>query len=606
MTESTKALNSAASTLKKNPGRIDRLVKAAKLLIVPPKQYATGKSKELLEAAVAKLKAKRGLNGVVGEGAGPFSDKALQKSAADNGKTMVAGTAAGALTANAIAGPIRSAKADGHLTRMHKTKRDRDFKKILAGKMPKRDTLKFDDTAGRRIGKVLKKSVRNTTVKGAAAGAALTGAAILARHMKKEAGMNEDTKNKALAATAVGSGAAIGGMLTHDAKKSRVASRLGTKGAYKHMADSSVKGAEKRLADSAKVMRRMGKPLRRAGIKGAIVGGLAGAALGAAQMKKQAGEGMDKQADVVDLGAARKKKLEAGASQSMKTFKSMKLRGEAAKKLAGKAKAKAAGKLGLAAAAGAAVGSAVTKAVGHKKQASSVLASRTVQQRAQQAFKHFKNKDARVAALKSAAKKGAVAGAIVGSGVAVTKKNEQLKKEAAELVIKDGKKYRKGTVASAANKMALAGGIVNTLKGGNVKSLAKHVVGSGLTGAAYGTVRGANRLRKGEVSLSAEEMKKVKGLKKKAAELIHHKGEDIRRGTIGSAAGKMALGGAALGGLAGLAAGPVGGIAGAAYGATQGAIAGGLYGIVRGALRSQDGEKSMAPHEFDKLKAKIA
>ena len=32
MTEGTKALNSSVSTLKKNPGRIGQLVKAAKLL----------------------------------------------------------------------------------------------------------------------------------------------------------------------------------------------------------------------------------------------------------------------------------------------------------------------------------------------------------------------------------------------------------------------------------------------------------------------------------------------------------------------------------------------------------------------------------------------
>lgn len=600
MTESTKTLNSTASTLKKNPGRIGRLVKAAKLLIVPPKQYATGKSKELLEAAVAKLKAKRGLNGVVGEGAGPFSDKALQKSAADEGKTMVAGTAAGALTANAIAGPIRSAKADSHLSRMHKTKRDKDFKKVLAGKMPKRDTLKFDDTAGRRIGKVLKKSVRYTTGKGAAAGAVLTGAALLGRQMKKEASMNKEavdksTKDKALAASAVGSGAALGGMLAHDAKKSRVASRLGTKGAYKHMANPSVEGAAKRLADSAKTMRRMGKPLRRAGIKGAIVGGLAGAALGAAHLKKEA--------EVVDMAAERNKRAADKMSQSQKTFKAMKGRGEAAKKLASKAKLKGAGKLGLAAAAGAAVGAAVA---GHKKEAG-ILNSRTVQQRGAQALKVLKRAQSiekvKVDRLKSHAKKGLVGGAIVAGGVAVTKKNEELKKQAAALVIKDGKKYRKGTVGSAASKVATAAGVVSALRGRNLKGVAKSVLKGGALGGAYGTVRGANRLRKGEVSLSKDEMKK---LTKKAAELLHHNGQDIRRGTIGSAAGKMALTGAGLGALAGLAAGPVGMIAGGAIGGFNGAVTGGLYGIARGALRSQDGEVSMDPTKFDKLKAKVS
>lgn len=201
MTERTKALNSSVSTLKKNPGRIGHLVKTAKALIVPSKQYATGKTKKLLDAAIKKLKAKRGLNGVVGEGAGPFSDKALQKSAG-------------------VAG-------------------------LAARKIEKR--------------------------------------------MEKKA-MNKDTKDKALAASAVGSSAALGGVLAHDAKKSRIASRLATKGAYKHMGDSSIAGAEKRLAGASKVMTRMGKPLRRAGLKGAIAGGLVGAALGAAHLKKQASE----------------------------------------------------------------------------------------------------------------------------------------------------------------------------------------------------------------------------------------------------------------------------------------------------------------------------
>ena len=191
MSESTKALNSQVSTLKKNPGRIGRLVKAAKLLVVPSHQYA-GKAKKLVDEAIKKLKAKRGLNGVTGEGAGPFSDKAMKK----------------------------VHDAQGH---------------------------------------------------------------------KKEA-MEQKTKDRALAASAVGSGAALGGVLAHDAKKSRIASRVATKGAYKHMGDSSVAGAEKRLARTSKVMTRMGKPLRRAGVKGALIGGLAGAALGAAHLKKEASE----------------------------------------------------------------------------------------------------------------------------------------------------------------------------------------------------------------------------------------------------------------------------------------------------------------------------
>ena len=318
MTEGTKALNSSVSTLKKNPGRVGRLVKAAKLLIVPPKQYATGKAREIAEAAVAKLKAKRGLNGVVGEGAGPFSDKALQKKAEDEGKKIALGAAGGALAAHALTSPSRSAEVNYRISRMGRRKGRSDFHKTLSGGRPKRDMLKFDETATRRMGKVVGRKARSVAGKGALAGAVLAGASMLGRHMKKEASMNKDTKDKALAASAVGSGAALGGVLTHDAKKSRIASRVGTKGAYKHMGDSSVAGAEKRLANSAKTLRRMGKPLRRAGIKGAIVGGLAGAALGAAHLKKEA--------EVVDMEAARKKRNEAKKPQSQKTWESMKRR----------------------------------------------------------------------------------------------------------------------------------------------------------------------------------------------------------------------------------------------------------------------------------------
>lgn len=319
MTEGTKALNSSVSTLKKNPGRVGRLVKAAKLLIVPPKQYATGKAREIAEAAVAKLKAKRGLNGVVGEGAGPFSDKALQKKAEDEGKKVALGAAGGALAAHALTSPSRSAEVNYRISRMGRRKGRSDLHRSIFGdKPPKRDMLKFDETATRRMGKVVGRKARSVAGKGALAGAVLAGASMLGRHMKKEASMNKDTKDKALAASAVGSGAALGGVLTHDAKKSRITSRMATKGAYKHMADSSVAGAEKRLARSAKVMGRMAKPLRRAGIKGAIVGGLAGAALGAAHLKKEA--------EVVDMEAARKKRNEAKKPQSQKTWESMKRR----------------------------------------------------------------------------------------------------------------------------------------------------------------------------------------------------------------------------------------------------------------------------------------
>lgn len=312
MTEGIKALNSAVSTLKKNPGRIGRLVKAAQFLIVPPKQYSKGKARELAEAAVAKLKAKRGLNGVVGEGAGSFSDKAMQKKAEDKKGAgyAAAGGAVGAGVGRAMA---REYQKDTIIMRGS----DRTIRQIQAGK-PSSKIHAQTPVFNRRAAKTLKGAGRLGALAGVATGAvAGLGVRKVKNQMEKKA-VDKKTQDRALAASAVGSGAALGGVLTHDAKKSRVTSRMGTKGAYKHMRDPSVEGAEKRLANSAKTLRRMGKPLRRAGIKGAIVGGLAGAALGAAHLKKEA--------EVIDMDAARKKRNEAKKSQSQKTWESMKRR----------------------------------------------------------------------------------------------------------------------------------------------------------------------------------------------------------------------------------------------------------------------------------------
>lgn len=280
MSESTKALNSQVSTLKKNPGRIGRLVKAAKLLIVPPEQYTTGKAKE----AVAKRKAKRGLNGVVGESVSPFSDKALQKKAEDK---KGAGYAAAGGAVGAGIGRAMAREYQKNTITIRGS--DRTIRQIQAGK-PSSKIRAQTPVFNRRAAKTLKGAGRLGALAGAATGVvAGLGVRKVKNQMEKKA-VDKKTQDRALAASAVGSGAALGGAIAHDAKKSRIASRVATKGAYKHMGDSSVAGAEKRLARASKVMTRMGKPLRRAGVKGALIGGLAGAALGAAHLKKEASE----------------------------------------------------------------------------------------------------------------------------------------------------------------------------------------------------------------------------------------------------------------------------------------------------------------------------
>ena len=475
MSESTKALNSQVSTLKKNPGRIGRLVKAAKLLVVPSHQYA-GKAKKLVDEAIKKLKAKRGLNEVTGEGAGPFSDKAMKK----------------------------VHDAQGH---------------------------------------------------------------------KKEA-MEQKTKDRALAASAVGSGAALGGVLAHDAKKSRIASRVATKGAYKHMGDSSVAGAEKRLARTSKVMTRMGKPLRRAGVKGALIGGLAGAALGAAHLKKEASEFIGRGkipagAKDVTPGAQPKAKAKAKVppkatgTQVARVSRSQFLgKGPipAAKDVSPRTLLKRkAGKVALGVAAGAALAGV--------------------------AKKHMEKK----AANKKEGQSNIPGMALAGGGLAYARRGAKDAATMSRGLSKqmDHIKKKGGHITQMDVKMA-----VDTFK----KPMARRALKAAGKGVAVGALAGA----------ALDKLNK-RGLKKKAAELIHHKGEDIRRGTIGSAAKKMAVG-AGLAGAAGgaMVAGPAGALAGGLYGALQGGLLGGGYGMVRSAFRAQDKERSMSPTEFDKLKAKKA
>lgn len=624
MTESTKALNSTVSTLKKNPGRLGRLVKAAKFLIVPSHQYTSGKSKQLVDEALKKLKAKRGLNGVTGEGAGPFSDKALQKSAADK-KDAGYATAVGVTGAAAGLAMGRDIQKHKNITHGY----GRNIRRINKG-VPLSKVYERADTFDRRAAKTVKGAGRRGALIGGIAGA-LTGLAArkVEKSMEKKA-VDQKDKNRALAATAVGSGAALGGVLTHDAKKSRIASRSGTKGAYKHMADPSIEGAEKRLAASAKTMRRMGKPLKRAGIKGAIAGGLVGAALGAAQLKKEAkvketliGGSAGAAAGAV-AGAAVASKISSGYKKVYenggKTGKAfLKHQGaEAAKRF--KKYSRRGGVVGAVAGLGAGYASGHKKQAGVDmnlvKEAGSILASRTVQQRAQQAFRHFEKKDLSTAARKSAAKKALAAGAIVGAGVAVTKKNEQLKKQAAELVIKDGKKHRKGTVASAASKVGTAAGAVSILRGRNLKGVAKSMLKGGLVGGAYGTVRGANRLRKGEVSLSATEMHKLKtkGLSKKAAEMIIRDGKKYRKGTVGSATTTMTglnTGMQIAGNISSAASAKKFGIPvprshylkNTGKAAIGGALMGFVYGKGREHFRKKRGEESLDAPDFKKMKA---
>ena len=537
MTEGTKALNSAVSTLKKNPGRIGRLVKAAKLLIVPPKQYATGKAKEALDAAVAKLKAKRGLNGVVGEGAGSFSDKALQKKAEDK---KGAGYAATVGATGAAAGWAMGRDIQKHKNIMRSS--GRNIIQMNKG-VPLSKVYGRADTFDRRAARTVKGAGRRGALIGAVTGAvAGLGARKVEKAMEKKA-VDKKTQDRALAASAVGSGAALGGVLTHDAKKSRVTSRMGTKGAYKHMADPSVEGAEKRLANSAKTLRRMGKPLRRAGIKGAIVGGLAGAALGAAHLKKEAampavtpkqeflGKGaipigakdvspkavLKRKAGKVALGVA------AGAA----------LAGAAKKHFEKKAEKKDSNVAGAAIGAGSVAYTARSAAdsvkgiKGVHKQYTYLMGKgrRPGPIDVHMAMKTLEKPIARRAARASV--KAGVAGALAGAAYDHFRGH---KKSAAEKIIHDGEVIRKGTVTSAATKTGTLAGVLTAIGHRKdpknlLKSVSKSMLSAGTLGGTYGVARKALRTARGEKSMDPHEFNKVKKLQKQAAELLRHNGE---------------------------------------------------------------------------------
>ena len=501
---------------------------------------------------------------------------------------------------------------------------DRTIRQIQAGK-PSSKIRAQTPVFNRRAAKTLKGAGRLGALAGAATGVvAGLGARKVEKAMEKKA-VDKKTQDRALAASAVGSGAALGGVLTHDAKKSRVTSRMGTKGAYKHMADPSVEGAEKRLANSAKTLRRMSKPLRRAGIKGAIVGGLAGAALGAAHLKKEAAmpavtpkqEFLGKGAIPIgakDVSPKAVFKRKAG-KVALGVAGGVALAGAAKKHFEKKAEKKDSNVAGAAIGAGSVAYTARSAAdsvkgiKGVHKQYTYLMGKgrRPGPIDVHMAMKTLEKPIARRAARASV--KAGVAGALAGAAYDHFRGH---KKSAAEKIIHDGEVIRKGTVASSATKTGALAGVLTAIGHRKdpknlLKSVSKSMLSAGTLGGTYGVARKALRTARGEKSLSHADFKDMKsGLAKKAAELLHHNGEDIRRGTIGSATRKMATAGAILGGIGGLAGGPAGALAGAALGAGQAAITGGLYGVVRGALRAQDGEKSMAPSEFDKLKARLA
>ena len=211
-------------------------------------------------------------------------------------------------------------------------------------------------------------------------------------------------------------------------------------------------------------------------------------------------------------------------------------------------------------------------------------------------------------------------GAVIGAAATHDSKRNTMNKQAADAVVTNGKVVRKGNVASAATKMGIVNATIEATglgalalagkrlgihvpKKEMIKTIAKQtpraLLGGALVGGAYGVARKVLREARGEHSSSPSEFKK---LTKKAAEAITKDGITYRKGTAGSAAKKMGLAGAILGGAAGSSLGSRGALAGAAIGGLKAATVGGLYGLARGGLRSERGEKSVTTKEFNKIK----
>lgn len=356
------------------------------------------------------------------------------------------------------------------------------------------------------------------------------------RQLVKVAG--ERLKDSAVTAGAAASTGIVGAALTRDLKKGRITSRIGTKGAYKHMTDSSIEGAEKRLARSGKILSRMSKPLRKATMKGGLAGAALGAGLGVANMKKEAGV----PAVVPKQEFLGKGGIPAGAK-------------DVSRKSVAMAKAKKLGKIGMGIAAAGTLAVAAKNRMEKKAEDSSsktavkgavtgglAAGAYRVGKDSVTAIKGLNKQIAHMASkghlpspieakmaintfnkpMKNRALKAAGNGAAVGALAALAiKKFRGHDKKAAELIHHKGEKYRRGTIQSAAGKMAATEGALGALMGGKLLGARGAVLGgiSGAGGGAvhgslYGLARHVLRSQDGEKSMSPAKFDALKAKKR--------------------------------------------------------------------------------------------
>lgn len=442
MSERTKALHQAASTLKKNPGRVDSLVKAAAMRIVPAGHYASGKAKEMAEAAIKKLKEPRGFAGAsLSTKSSKFFKEASDKS--KEGNPTAALTAIGAANGGALGYVARSDMANKRV-KSHDARRS--FAATKAGS-PIEKNLADSAKRLRRMKPTVGRLARRAGVVGALTGAALGAAS----GMKKEAAAK------------------------HPARRSE---HLMPKGAPIPAGAKDV---------SAKVV--AARRARKAGIAGAVVGGLVGGASALAHRSKAH----------LEKKAAEKKKVSVGQAAVW---------------------------------GGTAVGLRRYLKDGKKVSQGLKTQAKYIQDKGgrispmdvRMAIDSVKKPLARRAG--KAALKGGLAGAALAVGVNKLT-GSRLQKQAAAMIKRDGVKHRKGTPGSAAATMAGVGGgsllaanfgsyKASKLEGLGVsrasilKGVPKQMALSGAVGYVYGRARSHFRKKRGEVDTSHADFKKLK------------------------------------------------------------------------------------------------
>jgi hypothetical protein len=589
MSEGKKTLHQAASTLKKNPSRIDRLVKEAAMRIVPAARYATGNAKKMAEQAIAKLKEPKGFGGA------DLSTKSSKffKEASDKSREVMGSGAIGAAVTGGAAALAERARTkrvvSGHVVHQHYRALRAD-KGSMEGRMA--DTAKRN----RRLGGLAGRNASRAGKIGAIVGGALGAAAAL----KKEA--SDKTRDAALTVVGAGAGATAGHLAARIRGESKVLDRVSNATMRDLKSDRSISHS---LDRQSTYERRGGKLVSKAKGKARLVGAAIGAAsaLAAGKLEKKAAAKpvIHKGQHLLPKGAP----IPAGAK-------------DVSPKAVLKGRVNKAGKVAVGLAAGAALAGAVKNHLekkaakndgkGHLSVSGATLAgagyaaskrlgkdSQKAQEGLKAQIKHIQSKGGRIAP--------------IDVRMAVDSLKKPLARRAGKAALKGG---ALGAAAAAGLNKLMDNHKATARKNARLQKQAGETVGSQADREINKVV--ASKGKKGNTSLQPG---KDKGpLKKQAAEMIERNGVKHRKGTPGSAAATMA----------GIATGLTAGNNVAAYraakkhalgevisrrsilkGVPQQAVLNAAYGYAYGRIRShfrkKRGEVDTSPAAFAKLKA---